>query len=40
MVIENGNQISGNELIVDLKDSSSIMVGSNSGRVEALIIDN
>ena len=40
IVKENGNQISGNELIVDLKNSSSIMVGSGSNRVEALIIDN
>jgi len=40
IVKENGNQISGNELIVDLKDSSSIMVGSDSNRVEAIIIDN
>ena len=40
IVKENGNQISGNELIVDLKNSSSIMVGSDSNRVEALIIDN
>ena len=37
---ENGNQISGNELKVDLKNSSSIMEGSNSNRVEALIVDN
>ncbi len=40
IVKENGNQISGDELIVDLKNSSSIMVGSDSNRVEALIIDN
>lgn len=40
IVKENGNQISGSELIVDLKNSSSIMVGSDSNRVEALIIDN
>ena len=40
IVKENGNQISGNELIVDLKNSSSIMVGSDSNRVGALIIDN
>jgi len=40
IVKENGNQISGNELMVDLKNSSSIMVGSDSNRVEALIIDN
>ncbi len=39
-VKESGNQISGNELVVDLKNSSSIMVGSDSNRVEALIIDN
>ena len=40
IVKENGNQISGDELIVDLKNSSSIMLGSDSNRVEALIIDN
>ena len=40
IVIENGNQISGNELTVDLNNSSSIMVGSKTDRVEALIIDN
>ena len=40
VVIENGNQVSGNELVVDLKSSSSIMVGSDSNRVEALILDN
>ena len=40
IVKENGNQVSGNELMVDLKNSSSIMMGSDSNRVEALIIDN
>ena len=40
IVIENGNQVTGNELVVDLKNSSSIMVGSDSNRVEALIIGN
>ena len=40
VVIENGNQVSGNELVVDLKSSSSIMVGSDSNRVEALIVNN
>ena len=40
VVIENGNQVSGNELVVDLKSSSSIMVGSDSNRVEALILNN
>ena len=40
VVIENGNQVSGNELVVDLKSSSSIMVGSDTNRVEALIVDN
>ena len=39
-VKENGNQITGNELVVDLNNSSSIMVGTNSNRVEALIIGN
>lgn len=40
IVKENGSQVNGNELIVDLKNSSSIMVGSDSNRVEAIIIDN
>ncbi len=40
VVIENGNQVRGNELVVDLKSSSSIMVGSDSNRVEALIAGN
>ena len=40
IVKENGNQVSGNELMVDLKNSSSIMMGSDSNRVEALIINN
>ena len=40
IVKENSSQVNGNELIVDLKNSSSIMVGSNSNRVEAIIIDN
>ena len=40
IVQENGNQISGSELIVDLKSSSSIMTGSDSNRVEALITSN
>ena len=40
IVKENGNQVSGNELMVDLKSSSSIMVGSDSNRVEAIIIGN
>ena len=40
VVIENGNQVRGNELVVDLKSSSSIMVGSDSNRVEALIVGN
>jgi len=41
IVKENGNQVSGNELMVDLKNSISIMRGSDSNnRVEALIIDN
>ena len=39
-VLENGNQVSGNELIVDLKNSSSIMSASDSNRVEAIIINN
>ena len=39
-VIENGNQVSGNELFVDLNSSSSIMLGSESNRVEAIIVDN
>ena len=40
LVIENGNQVSGNELVVDLKNSSSIMVGSDSNRVETIVIGN
>ena len=40
IVRENGNQVSGDELMVDLKNSSSIMIGSDTNRVEALIIDN
>ena len=40
VVIENGNKVSGSELVVDLKSSSSIMVGSDSKRVEALIVSN
>tara|TARA_B100000965_G_scaffold336540_1_gene302884 strand:- start:1047 stop:1511 length:465 start_codon:yes stop_codon:yes gene_type:complete len=40
IVKENSSQVNGNELIVDLKNSSSIMVGSDSNRVEAIIIDN
>ena len=40
LVIENGNQVSGNELVVDLKNSSSIMSGSDLSRVEALILNN
>jgi len=39
-VIENGNQVSGNELFVDLNSSSSIMLGSESNRVEAIIVEN
>ena len=37
LVIENDNQISGSKLTLELKDSSSIMVGSDSNRVEAVI---
>ena len=40
IVKENGNQVRGNELKVDLKTSSSIMEGSNLNRVEALIVNN
>ena len=40
LVKENSNQVSGSKLTVDLKNSSSIMVGSDSKRVEAIIIDN
>lgn len=41
VVIEgSGNQVKGDELVVDLKSSSSIMVGSSSQRVEALIVKN
>ena len=40
VVIENGNLVSGNELVVDLKSSSSIMLGSDSNRVEAVITNN
>ena len=39
-VKENGNKIMGNELVVDLKNSSSIMKGTNSNRVEAFILSN
>ena len=39
-VKENGNKIMGNELVVDLKNSSSIMKGTNSNRVEAFILGN
>ena len=39
-VIENGNQVSGSELFVDLNSSSSIMLGSESNRVEAIIVEN
>ena len=39
-VKENGNKIMGNELIVDLKNSSSIMKGTDSNRVEAFILGN
>ena len=39
-VKENGNKIMGNELVVDLKNSSSIMRGTNSNRVEAFILGN
>ena len=38
LVIENGNEIIGNELTLDLVNSSSIMVGSSSKRVEATIM--
>jgi len=40
LVKENNNQVSGSKLTVDLKSSSSIMVGSDSNRVEAVIINN
>ena len=41
IVKENSSQVNGNELMVDLKNSISIMRGSDSNnRVEALIIDN
>lgn len=39
-VKENGNKIMGSELVVDLKNSSSIMRGTNSNRVEAFILSN
>ena len=39
-VKENGNKIMGNELVVDLKNSSSIMKGTDSNRVEAFILGN
>ena len=39
-VKENGNKIMGSELVVDLKNSSSIMKGTNSNRVEAFILGN
>ena len=40
LVKENNNQVSGSKLTVDLKSSSSIMVGSDSNRVEDVIINN
>tara|TARA_B100001996_G_scaffold65527_1_gene47449 strand:- start:350 stop:814 length:465 start_codon:yes stop_codon:yes gene_type:complete len=40
VVMEDGNQVAGDELVVDLKSSSSIMVGSDSNRVKALIVNN
>ncbi len=40
LVKENNNQVSGSKLTVDLKSSSSIMVGSDSNRVEAVIVNN
>ena len=40
IVKEDGNKISGNELVVDLKNSSRIMLGNDSNRVEALILGN
>tara|TARA_B100000401_G_C52778552_1_gene707027 strand:- start:481 stop:945 length:465 start_codon:yes stop_codon:yes gene_type:complete len=39
-VKENGNRIMGDELVVDLKNSSSIMKGTDSNRVEAFILGN
>ena len=40
IVKENGNKITGNELVVDLKNSSSIMIGSDTDRVEAIVTGN
>jgi lipopolysaccharide transport protein LptA len=40
LVKENNNYIKGNKLTVELENSSSIMIGSNSNRVEALIVEN
>tara|TARA_B100001778_G_C18517585_1_gene597249 strand:- start:369 stop:863 length:495 start_codon:yes stop_codon:yes gene_type:complete len=40
IIKENNNEISGSKLVVDMKNSSSIMVGSNASRVQALITDN
>ncbi len=40
LVKENGNEITGEKLIVDLTNSSSIMESSASNRVEATIINN
>ena len=40
LIKENGNQISGEQLKVDLKNSSSIISGSDSNRVEALLVNN
>ena len=40
IVLENGNKVTGNKLTVDLKNSSSIMTGSELNREEALIIEN
>ena len=40
IVIEEGNKITGNKLTLDLTNSSSIITGSESKRVEAVIIKN
>tara|TARA_B100001029_G_C15052829_1_gene452073 strand:- start:804 stop:1268 length:465 start_codon:yes stop_codon:yes gene_type:complete len=40
IIIEDGNEVRGSQLIVDLKNSSSIMTASDSNRVEAIILNN
>ena len=39
-VIENNNTVYCSELIIDIENSSSIMTGGSTNRVEALIFSN